>query len=135
MLALSLPYLLLGYLAYCGGMMTVTAVWPNLPESASLLAMARLIALSPVIGVLFILPNPTGSLAMWLSLCPLTSPLLMPFRLLLGPVPLGQWGIGLVGLLLWAVFCIWLSVRLFRTQGLLTGRALTPQAVWATLRG
>jgi ABC-type Na+ efflux pump permease subunit len=134
-LALSLPYLLLGYLAYCGMMMTVAAIWPNLPESASLLAMARLVALSAVIGVLFILPNPTGRLAIWLSLCPLTSPLLMPFRLLLGPVPLGQWGVGLVGLLLWTTFCVWLSMRLFRVHGLLTGRAVTPQAVWATLWG
>lgn len=134
-LALSLPYLLLGYLAYCGAMMAVAAIWPNLPESVSLLAMARLVVLSPVIGVLFILPHPTGSPARWLSLCPLTSPLLMPFRLLLGPVPWGQWGMGLVGLLLWAAFCIWLSTRLFRAHGLLTGRAVTPQAVWAALRG
>jgi ABC-type Na+ efflux pump permease subunit len=134
-LALSLPYLLLGYLAFCGAMMTVAAIWPNLPESTSLLAVARLVALSPVIGVLFILPHPTGSPAMWLSLCPLTSPLLMPFRLLLGPVPLGQWGIGLVGLLLWAAFCVWLSTRLFRAHGLLTGRTITPQAVWLALRG
>jgi ABC-2 type transport system permease protein len=134
-LALSLPYLLLGYLAYCGAMMAVAAIWPNLPESASLLAIARLVTLSPVMGVLFILPNPGGAPAHWLSLCPLTSPLLMPFRLLLGPVPLTQWGMGIVGLLVWAAFCIWLSVRLFRAHGLLTGRTVTPQAVWATLRG
>lgn len=134
-LALSLPYLLLGYLAYCGTMMTVAAIWPNLPESVSLLAIARLVALSPVIGVLFILPHPTGSPAVWLSLCPLTSPLLMPFRLLLGPVPWGHWGTGLVGLLLWAAFWIWLSTRLFRVHGLLTGRSITPQAVWTALQG
>ncbi|MCL4300821.1 MAG: ABC transporter permease [Anaerolineae bacterium] len=133
-LALSLPYLLLGYLAYCGVMMTVAAIWPNLPESVSLLALARLVALSPVIGVLFILPHPTGSPAVWLSLCPLTSPLLMPFRLLLGPVPWDQWGMGLVSLLLWAAFWIWLSTRLFRAHGLLTGRSITPRAVWTALR-
>lgn len=134
-LALSLPYLLLGYLAYCGAMMAVAAIWPNLPESASLLAMARLVALSPVIGVLFILPNPSGTSSLWLSLFPLTSPLLMPFRLLLGSVPMAQWTTGILGLLVWAVFCIWLSVRLFRAHGLLTGRPVTPQAVWAVLRG
>lgn len=134
-LALSLPYLLLGYLAYCGAMMAVAAIWPNLPESASLLAIARLVALSPVIGVLFILPNPNGAPALWLSLCPLTSPLLMPFRLLLGSVPGVQWIIGILGLLVWAAFCIWLSIRLFRAHGLLTGRPVTPQVVWAILRG
>jgi ABC-2 type transport system permease protein len=133
-LALSLPYLGLGYLAYCGAMMAVAAIWPNLPESMSLVAIARLVALSPVIGVLFILPNPAGEPAVWLSLCPLTAPLLMPFRLLLGPVPPWQWAVGLLGLLLWAAFCTWLSMRLFRAHGLLTGRTVTPKAVWATLR-
>jgi ABC-2 type transport system permease protein len=133
-LALSLPYLLLGYLAYCGAMMAIAAVWPHFPESASLLALARLIALAPVIGVVFILPNPNGPLTIWLTLFPLTAPLLMPFRLLLGSVPLWQLGLGMLGLILWAVFSIWLSMRLFRAHGLLTGRTLTPKAVWAALR-
>jgi ABC-2 type transport system permease protein len=132
-LALSLPYLLLGYLAYCGAMMAVAAVWPHFPESASLLALARLLTLAPAIGVVFILANPTGPLALWLSLFPLTAPLLMPFRLLLGPVPFWQWALGLVGLILWAAFAVWLSMRLFRAHGLLTGRTLTPKAVWAAL--
>jgi ABC-2 type transport system permease protein len=134
-LALSLPYLLLGYVAYCGAIMAVAAVWPNLPESVSLLAIARLVVLSPVIGVLFILPDPTGLLAVSFSLCPLTAPLLMPFRLLLGPVPWWQWGAGLVTLSAWAAGCVWVSIRIFRAQGLLTGRTVTPQAVWAALRG
>lgn len=134
-LALSVPYLLLGYLAYCGAMMAIAAIWPHFPESASLLAMARLVALSPVIGVVFILPNANGSSAIWLSLCPLTAPLLMPFRLLLGPVPLWQWGLGVLGLIVWATFSIGLSMRLFRAHGLLTGRTVTPKAVWAALRG
>ncbi|MBI1881305.1 MAG: ABC transporter permease [Chloroflexi bacterium] len=134
-LVLSLPYLMLGYLAYCGAMMAVAAIWPNLPESLSLVAIARLVTLSPAIGVLFILPNPSGSLAIWLSLCPLTAPLLMPFRLLLGPAPLWQWAVGIIGLLVWATFCIWLSMRLFRAHGLLTGRTVTPKAVWAALWG
>lgn len=38
-------------------------------------------------------------------------------------------------LLLWAAFCIWLSIRLFRAHGLLTGRTVTPKAVWAVLWG
>lgn len=134
-LLLSLPYLLLGYLAYCGGMMATTAIWPNLPESISLLAILRLMALSPVIGALFILPKPGGTLALWLSLCPLTSPLLMPLRLLLGPVSLSELALGLALLLFWAAFCIWLSIRLFRAHGLLTGRTVTPRAVWAALWG
>lgn len=115
--------------------MAIAAIWPNLPENVALLAIVRLVALSPVAGVLFILPNPAGPLAVWLSLCPLTSALLMPLRLLLGPVPLWQWSAGIVGLLIWAILCIGLSIRLFRAQGLLTGRTITPKTVWAAVRG
>lgn len=134
-LMLSLPYLLLGYLAYCGAMMGVAAIWPNLPESATLLAMVRLLALSPVIGVLFILPNADGPISVVLTLLPLSAPLLMPFRLLLGPVPWWQWAAGLAALAAWTALWVWISMRLFRAQSLLTGRSATPATMWAILRG
>ncbi|MEM7345139.1 MAG: ABC transporter permease [Chloroflexota bacterium] len=132
---LSTPYLLVGYLAYSGLVMSFATIWPNLPESATLLAMLRLAAFSPVLGVLFILPNPDGIVATILILLPPTAPLLMPFRLLLGAIPFWQWGLGLFGLIVTAAFLIWISIRLFRAQTLLTGRSATLPALWATLRG
>ncbi len=134
-LLLSLPYLLLGYVAYCGGMMSLTTVWPNLPESGSLLAIVRLLMFTPLIGVLFILPNPDSSAAIFLTLFPLTGPLLMPFRLLLTTVPIWQWAVGAILLLALAAFSVWLSARLFRIQSLLTGRTASPKVLWSALRG
>jgi len=134
-IGLILPYLLLGYLAYCGSIMAVAAIWPDLPESGTLLAMARLLALSPLIGLVFILPNAAGPAAQLLTLNPLTSPLLMPFRLLISPVPGWQWAVGVLGLLLWAAFSIWLSTRLFRLNGLLTGRPGSPRLLWQAVVG
>ena len=134
-LALSLPYLLLGYLAYCGGIMSLAAIWPNFPESALLLAMVRLLMFSPLLGAVLILPNAHGPAAVALTLCPPTAPLLMPLRLLLGPVPGWQWGSGLLILAIWAVFWVWLSARLFRIHSLLTGRTATPRVLWRALWG
>lgn len=134
-LLLSFPYLLLGYLAYCGLIMGVAAAWPTLHASGPLLGMLRLASLSPLIGALFILPDPDGPLSVILTLLPLTSFLLMPFRLLLGSVSLLQWLAGVLILVGWATFFIWLSIRLFRAQGLLTGRPITPAALWQALRG
>jgi ABC-2 type transport system permease protein len=132
-LLLSLPYLLLGFLAYCGGIMGAAALWPNFRESAILLACLRLLSLTPLIGGLFILPDPEGLLAVGLTLVPATSPLLMPFRLLLTPVPGWQWASGVLILIGWTTFWIWLSMRLFRLHGLLTGRAAGPKVVWQAL--
>ncbi len=134
-LLLSLPYLLLGYLAYSGALIGIAAIWPTFQESGPLLAMLRLLVLSPLIGVLFILPHIDGPISIVLTLLPMTSPLLMPFRLLLGTVPLWQWTLGGLFLTVWTAFWIWLSIRLFRIYGLLTGLPVTPQAVWQALRG
>lgn len=123
-LFLILPYLFLGYLAYCAGILAIAAVWPDLPESATLLAMARLITLFPIIGVVFILPNADSLVSIGLTVNPFTATLLMPFRLLLTTVPLWQWAIGVIGLLIWAICLIWLSARLFGAYALLTGRAI-----------
>jgi len=133
--ALSLPYLLLGYVTYCGGMMGLATIWPNLPESGTLLAIVRLVMFFPLIGVLFILPNPAGTVATLLTLFPLTAPLLMPFRLMLSEVPLWQWGLGVLFLFGTGAASIWISARLFRMQSLLTGRSASPRMLWAALRG
>jgi ABC-2 type transport system permease protein len=135
LVSLSLPYLLLGYVAYCGGLMGLTTIWPNLPESGTLLAMVRLLMYSPLLGILFIIPNPDGPLAVALTIIPLTAPLLTPFRLLLTEVPWWQWSLGLLLLALLAAFSVWLSARLFRMQSLLTGRPVSPAMIWAAWRG
>jgi ABC-2 type transport system permease protein len=122
MLVLSMPYLLLGFLAYCGLVMGIAAVWPAFSESGPLLLLLRLLVLSPLIGGLFILPDAGGPVSVGLTLFPMTSPLLMPFRLLLAGVPMWQWGLGVSFLIAWAGLWLWLSIRLFRAHGLLTGR-------------
>ena len=132
-LILSVPYLVLGFLAYCGGIMGIAAMWPDFRESGALLAAMRLLTLTPLIGALFILPNTDGVLALAFTLFPLTSHLLMPFRLLLTPVPIWQWGLGILILLAWAVLWVWLSMRLFRAHSLLTGRAADLKLMWRAL--
>lgn len=123
-LLLSLPYLILGYLSYTGFVMSLTAAWPTSRENAALLIILRLMALSPILGVLFIIPKPNEAIAIALSVFPPTASLLMPFRLLIISVPWWQWVIGLVGLGVWTYSLIWLSIRIFRANMLLTGKRL-----------
>ncbi|HMR65865.1 MAG TPA: ABC transporter permease [Anaerolineae bacterium] len=133
-LLLGLPYLILGFVAFCGGTMSLAAIWPNLREGSILNAVLRALGLLPLVGGLFILPNADGAVAIGLTLLPVTSHLLMPLRLLLTEVPVGQWGLGLIFAALWTWFWLWLSIRLFRLNGLLTGQSLSPRQVWQALR-
>jgi len=132
-LALSVPYLVAGFVAYSGGIIAIAALWPDFRESGALLGAMRLLTLTPLIGGLFILPNPNGALAVGFTLFPVTAHLLMPFRMLLTVVPLWQWATGGLILTAWAAFWVWLSMRLFRAHGLLTGRAASPRVLWQAL--
>ena len=128
-------YLLFGYLAYSGLMLAIASLWPMLAESTQLQFFLRFALLTPLVGGVFILPNADGPLAVVLTMIPVASPLLMPFRVMITAVPPWQIGLSLLLLLLWAWFLLWLSTRLFRAHGLLTGRTPMLRAVWWALAG
>lgn len=133
-LLLSFPYLLFGYLAYAGLMMTIAAIWPNTQENAAFLIIPRLLTMAPALGVLFVLPKPDRFLAVILSTFPLTAPLLMPFRILITEVPLWQWALGVIACAAWATVTISISMRIFRANTLLTGRSISLKALGQALR-
>jgi ABC-2 type transport system permease protein len=128
-------YLLFGYLAYSGLMLAIASLWPLMAESTQLQFFFRFALLTPLIGAVFILPDADGPLAVVLTMVPIASPLLMPFRVLITAVPTWQIGLSLLLLLAWAWFLLWLSTRLFRAHGLLTGRTPMLRAVWLALAG
>lgn len=130
-----IPYLLLGYFTFSSIMLSVVVLFPNLGESMQLQLFVRILFLSPIIGAIFILPNAQSSVSVFLTLFPISSPMLMPFRLLLGPVPTWQILTSTSLLLLWALLLFWFSTRLFRANTLLTGRTPTPRALWEALVG
>jgi len=119
----AIPYLVLGYFVYGSVMVGVAAILPNLGDSMQLQFVFRLLYLSPVVGAVFILPNPHSLTSIWLTMIPITSPLLMPFRVLLTDVPAGQLVSSLLILLAWMVGMFVLSTRLFRANAMLTGRS------------
>ncbi len=130
LIAISLPYLLAGYLAYSGTMLCIASLVPNFSESTQLQFIVRLISIMPMMGVVFILPNADGPAAIWLTLLPFFSPLLMPFRVLITAVPLWQILLSLLIQFLWAALLIWFSARLFRLYSILTGRTPIFRAIW-----
>jgi len=131
----AIPYLLLGYLGFSMTLLSVAAVFPTLKENFQLQFFMRMVILTPLIGVLFILPNAHSPASIALTLFPLTAPLLMPFRMILTTVPTWQILAGLALLAGWIGFQFLVVTRLFRAHSLLTGRTATPRALWVALRG
>jgi ABC-2 type transport system permease protein len=84
-------------------------------------------AMLPIILPLFLMMpvilNPLGKLATGCSLFPLWTPMLMLLRQSTSvTIPLWQPIVGLIGVILFTVFCVWAGARIFRSTIILQGK-------------
>ncbi len=109
------------------------AVGATATEAREAQQVAGLFTLPIVIPFWFITAimfNPTGQLATWLSIIPITAPISMPLRAVFTTVP--TWQILLtIGLLdLCAAFMVWLSGRIFRIGMLQYGKRVSLKQIF-----
>jgi ABC-2 type transport system permease protein len=88
----------------------------------------------PIIIAFFIMSSvvmraPNSPLAVFASLFPLFSPIVMPGRLAFDP-PLWQVGLSIAILIGTAVFFVWLSARIYRVGILMYGKKVTTKELW-----
>jgi ABC-2 type transport system permease protein len=117
-----LIFTLLGFAVYAGEMGGVGALVPNVREGTQLTQIAIIPLVIPAFLSSAIANAPDGTLALVLSIFPLTSPVGMPIRLLAGQVPLAQLLVSVALLVLTVVFVIRGAARLFKAQYLLSGK-------------
>ena len=124
LLAAFLFYFVFGYLLYATLFAAVGALVDTETDSQQF----TLPLTVPLILVVLLLPaminQPSGSLSVWLSMIPFTSPAAMLLRIPFG-VPI--WQVVLSALLLLATFplCIWLAARIYRSGILRYGQKTT----------
>jgi ABC-2 type transport system permease protein len=129
----SVAYFVLGYFIYACLMAGLGALMPGTKEGSQFVFFITLPLLIPMYLNSAINKEPGGPLATALSLFPLTSPVVMPMRLVGGTVPATHLLIGLVLLFLTMLGVIWLTARLFRAQSLLAGTRPTLRQLAAAL--
>lgn len=124
-LPLFIVYFLGGYLLYSSLFAAVgSAMSDDMGESQSLTIPITI----PVIIAFYIMfvtvEAPNSSLAVWSSIFPLFSPIVMPARLAFGPA---TWQVAVSVLLLIAtsLFFVWLSARIYRVGILMYGKKVT----------
>lgn len=76
-----------------------------------------------------VLLNPNGSLAVFMSIFPISSPTIMMVRLAATDVPLWQLALSMLSLVASIVFCLWLAARIYRTGILLYGKRITMKEI------
>lgn len=119
-----------GYVVYASLFAGVgSAIGDDLAESQALTLPLTI----PVILALYImfaaLRVPDSSLAVWASIFPFFSPIVMPARLAFGP-PAWQIILSMVLLIATAIFCVWISGRIYRTGILMYGKKGSFKEIW-----
>lgn len=117
-----LIYFLAGYLLYSALFAAVgSAIGDDLGEGQSLTLPISLPVIMAVYISINVAQNPDSPLAVFSSLFPLFSPIVMPARLAAEP-PLWQIGLSLLILLATTIFLVWLSGRIYRVGILMYGK-------------
>lgn len=119
-----------GYVIYASLFAGVgSAIGDDLAESQALTLPLTI----PVIIALYImfaaLRVPNSTLAVWSSIFPFFSPIVMPARLAFNP-PAWQIALSIVMLIAAAIFCVWISSRIYRTGILMYGKKGSFKEIW-----
>jgi ABC-2 type transport system permease protein len=130
-----LVYFILGYLVYAALLAAVGALAPDLREASQVTFLILLPLLVPLLLITLIIRLPNGSLAVALSLFPLTAPVAMMARLAAGPVPLWQLILAAFFLAITAVLVVRSVARVFHLQALLSGQPFSLRKLARALAG
>jgi ABC-2 type transport system permease protein len=120
----TVAYVLLGYLLYASLMGALGALAPTAREGNQFSFAIMLPLIIPVWLNGFLAAEPNGTIALILSLFPLTSPPAMIARLAATDVPFWQPALGIAGLAITTYLAILLSARFFRADTLLSTAAV-----------
>jgi ABC-2 type transport system permease protein len=124
-LATFLFYFLGGYLLYGALFGAIGAAVDNETDTQQfMLPITIPLILSFVVAQSVILKDPNGTLAFWMSMIPLTSPIVMMMRMPFG-VPLWQLLLSMALLVAGFVFTVWLAGRIYRVGILMYGKKVS----------
>lgn len=124
-LPLFLLYFLGGYILYSAMFAAVgSAIGDDMGESQTLTLPIVLPVILAVYIMIVAIRAPNSSLAVWSSIFPLFSPIVMPARLAFNP-PWWQVALSLVLLFLTSVFLTWVAGRIYRVGILMYGKKAT----------
>lgn len=76
-----------------------------------------------------ILNDPSGPVAFWLSIIPLTAPMVMMIRIPFG-VPVWEIGLSMGLMIIFIMAAMWLAAKIYRTGILMYGKNITYKEIW-----
>lgn len=122
-----------GYLLYATLFAAIGSVVENNTDSQqfSLPVTAPLIV--ALLASFYIVNNPEGTMALWLSMIPFTSPIVMMVRIPFG-IPIWQIGVSLGLLIACFVLMTWFAAKIYRVGILMYGKKITYKEIFKWLK-
>ena len=123
-----------GYLLYAALFAAIGSAVDNEADTQQFMLPVTIpLILSMVIGMSFVLNNPDGSVAYWLSLIPFTSPIIMMVRIPFGVNIYSELLPSMGLLILGFLGTTWLAAKIYRTGILMYGKKVTYRELWKWL--
>ena len=126
-------YFLGGYLLYASLFAAVGSAVDSETDTQQFSLPLTLPIVFAIYAAIYSAQNPDGPLALWCSMIPFTSPIVMMVRLPFG-VPVWQIAVSLSILVLSFIGTTWMAGKIYRTGILMYGKKVTWKELWKWLR-
>lgn len=126
-------YFLAGYLLYASFFAAIGGAVDNETDTQQFMLPITIPVILPILLIGNIISAPSGPLAVWLSMIPLTSPIAMMMRLPFG-VPAWQLALSMFLLVVFFVISTWLAAKIYRTGILMYGKKVTWAELWKWIK-
>ena len=122
-----------GYLLYGALFAAIGAAVDNESDTQQFMLPITIPLLFSLITAQMVMNNPSGPVAFWLSIIPLTSPVIMMVRIPFG-VPYIELALSAVLLTGGFLFTTWMASKIYRTGILMYGKKITYAELWKWIR-
>jgi ABC-2 type transport system permease protein len=127
-------YFVGGYLLYAALFAAIGSAVDNEADTQQFMLPVTLpLIFSIIVGLSFVLNNPDGSVAYWLSLIPLTSPIIMMIRVPFGVNIYTDLIPSMALLIIGFLATTWVAAKIYRTGILMYGKKVSYRELWKWL--
>ncbi len=133
MIGAFLFFFLGGYLMYAALFAAIGSAVDSETDTQQFMLPITIPLILSMVMVGFITTNPTGPIAFWFSIIPLTSPVIMMARIPFG-VPYWQIFLAMGLLVIGFLFTTWLAAKIYRTGILMYGKRTSYKELWKWIK-
>lgn len=132
MISLFIFYFIGGYLLYGAMFAAIGAAVDNETDTQQFMMPITIPLILSIVMAQFVINNPEGPIAFWMSIIPFTSPIIMMVRIPFG-VPVAEVWLSIFLLTVTFVAAVWLAGRIYRTGILMYGKKVSYGELWKWL--